>query len=198
MVTRNERGALLIPLLLLTAIVAVTGFGIWGMMRSWKKQAELQLKLDKCVGLKAKELQSMLGKLESSNKRMVWARRAAAAALALSPVTPVAPVALEAIQAELMIELALQEGLRLKWGGEGLAAVIGKTCDGLRVFPIRYPLLEWNRAPPDEIGPQAFEWDKPDPEFSLLFKSSNHLSGAKVKEEKNGKDHWVARWAGIR
>lgn len=195
MVIQNERGSLLIPFLLLTAIVSVTGFGIWGVMRSWKKQAELQLKLDKCVGQKAKELQSMLGTLESSNKRMIWVRRSAAAAIVL------APEALEAIRAELMVELALQEGLRIKWQSEGVAAALGKNCDKLRVLPIRYPLLEWNRLPPDAIGPQAFEWVTPHPEFNLLFKSSSHLSAARVsegaKENANGKNRWLARWASL-
>lgn len=195
MVIQNERGSLLIPFLLLTTIVSVTGFGIWGVMRSWKKQAEIQLKLDQCVGKKAKELQSLLGTLESSNQRMIWARRSAAAAVVL------APEALEAIRAELMIELALQEGIRLKWQGEGIAAVLGKNCDELRVLPIRYPLLEWSRLPPDAIGPQAFEWVAPHPEFNLLFKSSSHLSAATVsggaKEKANGKNRWLARWASL-
>ncbi len=192
MVTRNENGALTVPLLLLTAIVAFTGFGIWGLLRSWEKQAEIQLKLDQCVGQKAKELQSVLKTLTSSNTRMVWVRRSAAAAIVL------APEALEAIRAELEIEVALQEGLRLKWRGERVAIALGRTCEGLRVLPLQYPVLEWNRLPPDAIGPQAFEWLKPDPEFSLLFSMSSHFSGAKVKEDQNGKNHWLAQWASIR
>jgi hypothetical protein len=202
MVIHNERGAFLIPLLLLTTLVAVTGFGIWGVMRSWKKQAEIQLRLDECVGKKALELRSMLGTLTSSNTRMKWIRRSAAVAAFLSP------EALEAIQAELIAEVALQEGLRLKWRAEGVTAALGRSCNGLRVLPIRYPVLEWARLPPDPIGPQAFEWPESpqDPSFFILLSSSNHQSAAQVERSKDGpqknakniKDRWAARWAGLR
>lgn len=191
MVVRNERGSLLIPFLLLTAIVAFSGFGIWGVMRSWKKQAETQLRLDECVGRKAQELKSLLTQLTQSNTRMIWARRAALAAAVLSP------DALAAIRAELEIELTLQEALRLKWRGEGVVSALRSSCEGLRVLPIRFPLLEWSRLPPDFIGPQAFEWMEPDPEFTLLFSASRHESSAKVKNEQIGKNHWIARWAGL-
>lgn len=191
MVVRNERGSLIVPFLLFTTIVAFTGFGIWGLMRSWKKQAEIQLQLDECVGRKAQELQSLLTLLTQSNTRMIWARRSALAAALLSP------DALAAIQAELSIELTVQEGLKLKWQAEGAAAALGRSCEGLRILPIRYPILGWNRLPPDFIGPQAFDWDDPNPEFTLLFSASKHESSAKVKDEKEGKNHWIARWAGL-
>jgi hypothetical protein len=194
MVVRNERGSLLIPFLLLTTILAFSGFGVWGVMRSWRKQAELQLTLDACVGKRAQELKSLLTQLTQSNTRMVWVRRSALAAVFLSP------EALSAIRAELEVELVLQEGLRLKWQGEGAAAALGRSCEGLRVLPIRYPLLEWSRLPPDFIGPQAFEWDEPDPEFTLLFSASRHWSSArvaKVKNEQISKNHWIARWADL-
>ncbi|MFL5814417.1 MAG: hypothetical protein ACJ763_12630, partial [Bdellovibrionia bacterium] len=102
MVVQNERGSLLIPFLLLTTLLAFFGFGIWGVMRSWKKQAELQLTLDACVGKKAHELKSLLNHLTQSNTRMIWVRRSALAAAFLSP------EALTAIRAELEVELALQ------------------------------------------------------------------------------------------
>jgi hypothetical protein len=191
MVAQNERGSLLIPFLLMTTIFAISGFGVWGLMRSWKAQAETQLRLDECVGKKAQDLKAILSQLTQSNTRMIWVRRSALAAAFL------APDALAAIRAELAIELALQEGLRLKWQGEGAAAALGRSCEGLRVLPIRYPLLEWSRLPPDFIGPQAFEWIEPDPEFTLLFSASKHWSSAKVQDEKTGKNHWIARWADL-
>ncbi|MFL5813230.1 MAG: hypothetical protein ACJ763_06605, partial [Bdellovibrionia bacterium] len=85
----------------------------------------------------------------------------------------------------------------LKWQGEGAAAALGRSCEGLRVLPIRYPLLGWSRLPPDFIGPQAFDWNEPDPEFTLLFSASKHWSSAKVKNEQIGKNHWIARWADL-
>jgi hypothetical protein len=188
---RNDQGALLIPLLLLTMIVAVSGFGIWGLLRSTRKQTEIQLRLDECVGRKAQELKSLLKTLTASNTRMKWVRRSAVVAL-------LAPDALEAIQAELEIELALQEGLRLKWQAQSLVAVAGKACPQVQALALRYPLLNWNRLPPDAIGPQAFEWEEPSPEFDFLFVASPHQSAATVKGALNEKDRWIAEWTGLR
>jgi hypothetical protein len=186
MVIQNERGSLLIPFLLLTVIVAISGFGIWGMLRHYRLQVERQLRLDECVGKKAKELESLLHTLTQSNTRMKWVRRSAVLSV-------LAPEALEVIQAELNLELALQEGLRLKWIAEGGAAVLGHSCEGLRIIPARYPLLSWTRLPPDAIGPQAFTWEDSKPKFNLLFVSAPFRSAAQVQGDP-GENKWFARW----
>jgi hypothetical protein len=195
MVIRDQKGALLIPLLLLTGIVAFTGFGIWGLMRSWSKQTEAQLLLDQCVGKKAFELKGMLETLTQSNQRMIWVRRSAVVAALLSP------EALEAIQLELQIERTLQEGLRLKWRASRAMAAVKNPCSATKALPTWLPDLDWNRLPADMIGEQAFEWSTPHPEFYFLISSKSilsHRSAARVKESENGKNHWIAQWAGLR
>jgi hypothetical protein len=184
----DREGALSIPLMLLLSSAVFASLGTWGLLRHWRHLVEDQLRLDHCVAEKAVELKDLLGKANASNQRMIKIRQAAAPAAA-------APGALSAIQAELNLEVALQEALRIKWETERIKWFLPGACGDRDDVTLSMPGLDWRRDPPDAIGPQPYHWSTSSPRFYLEIQDQRRAAAAQVAQKTGGThDNWKARW----
>lgn len=188
---RNNRGAVSVPCAFGLVVVMIAGWGIWGVLRHWRFQAETQLRLDRCITEKVRSMKRTLALLESSNTRMKWERRA-------TVVTVFAPPAEETRRVILEGELAFQELLYLKWQAERVAWLAGRACaDSARGDrPLWMSGLSWERLPPDALGPQPYRWTEEKPEFRIRIRNSPRSSNARIAMGE--KNEWKAEWTGLR
>lgn len=185
----NSEGVLHLPLAIVLIVIVLSGAGIWGVMRHWRKLVETQLRLDKCVGSVALDLKSKLESISIANMRIVAVR------IALS--VTVEPATRTALEAELGLEVLRQEATRASWTFRNLQWVAEQGCGENGDFALPLPLLEWHRAPPDVLGPQPIRWLKgEDQEFIIQAVHSPRGTAAKIKGGGDGlfgKD-WKAEW----
>ncbi len=151
---RNERGSLGLLCALLILAIMIGGLGTWGLMRRWRHLMELQLRLDRCVGEKTREMRTLLNLADASNRRMRAARLAAGAEAILA--RDGGAVARMEIRAEFL----LQEGLQWKWRLEEAQWLLHKGCGDQEDIPIPLPDMSWEREPEDLWGPGNFEWSQ--------------------------------------
>jgi hypothetical protein len=147
--TRDCRGSLSLPLLLVFLAAVSAGFGFLGLLRHWRGLVTRQLELDRCVGLAAQALRSELNGLGRLNS-LIIANRAALAAATL------APEARPPLQAALKAETLAQEVLRRSWSARRLEWQLRGCAGSHRVPPL--PELPLERPPPDPLGERPLEW----------------------------------------
>jgi hypothetical protein len=187
---RDERGIFHLPLTLALLILCGSGFGIWGSQRQWKKDVELQLGLDRCVGEAALELAGLMNSLAHSNRRIEVNRAAIEAAKGFPPV--VVP-----LEAALLVQFGIQEAQRFRWKAKTLQWRVPGFC--ARSQYAKLPDLPLTRDLPDAIGPQALRWDRipgAQLELQILAGRTPRHSAAKV-EGKTGDAYftgWKANW----
>ncbi len=104
-------------------VIAIAGMGIWGVLRHWRFEVALQLRLDRCVGKTAMDLKRSLDAIEGENAEI---RRIRMALLALT----LEPPAKAALESALLIEAGRQEAELALWEGRRLAWLASRGCDG--------------------------------------------------------------------
>lgn len=192
--SKGQAGSLNIPLALALLALAMASLGTWELLHRWRTLAVLQLRLDSCVGRTAADARDDLSRVGKSNQRMEAVR----AAIALVPV----PHLRAALDAELAAEMALQEGIRLRWDARAAGWLLRRGCDGRNDLPMPLPLFPYDRQPPDSLGPRPSRWGDPrDRELVILLRHSPRVARARVEPE-NGKEignesSWKATW-GVR
>ncbi len=147
----DDRGALSLPMAIALMAIAIAGMGIWGLLRHWRHQVELQLRLDRCVGKTALDLKRSLLAIEGENAEI---RRIRIALLALT----LEPPAKAALESALLVEVGRQETELALWEGRRLAWLARRGCDGRGDSPVPLPGQSWQRDPPDVNGPQPLRW----------------------------------------
>jgi hypothetical protein len=172
----NDSGALGIFLAFFIVVMAIGGFGVWGLMHRWSQAMALQLRLDRCVGEKAREMRILLRIAEASNFQMK--------ALRVGEVAEFIFDGGAGSKAALTAELAVQEALLIKWNiarGAWVLRACGERGDGGPPLPA----MSWNREPPDELGPQPFTWSNMD---RLHFQAKNgpRVSAAELNQTRAG------------
>lgn len=183
----GEDGALSLPCLLLLAILVATALGIWGLQWSWRKQVELQARLDHCVESKALILARTLNRLNSIGKQMKVIRTAMLA--------PLAPAATATLRAALQGENLRQEAEATLWLGHQSAWVLRRGCDGKSDLPLSFPSLPIERQAPDALGPRPFEIND-QAQLVLGLKRSPRQSWAQVENRKDGDGTQTTLWSG--
>jgi hypothetical protein len=160
-----------IPFLLWTLICATAAIGTVSYEYQWRRIVSIQMGLDQSVGKTALELRDLMNKIEALNAIMIKTRTAIAAQTVLGlPLQPAARVALEA-------QAKIQDGLLLVWK-------IKNT----------FPILHWERLPPDILGPQPLRW-MGNNEVQIKKYRFPRKSFARVfKGALNGKT-WSAEWS---
>lgn len=186
---RDTKGAVSVPLLLITVTLVGAMLTLLGLSLQWRARVTTQKRIDDCVAQHARELKETITSIERGNLRIQVERAAMVASLAAGPV---APAAIRAFKAVIRVEVLYQETLRAKWGLRQLAWIAKRGCDSKRdaFFPL--PRMAWKRPPPDVISEQPLEWEPGQPK-SLRIRLWKHPRYATALVE-NTRDRWNARW----
>lgn len=181
----GNEGALTLPMGMALLIIAVSGLALWGLIRSWRTLAELQIRLDRCVGEVALELKSDARTIRRTNREIEILRVAIA--------TAIEPRAKALLQAGLDIEIARQEWVRLRWNGRRVRWIARRGCGG-RDWPM--PLVEfpWVRDPPDALGPRALRLVPEKLEVRVQLGHPPRHAAALMKGDQNERVHEAVRW----
>lgn len=184
----ETRGILHVPLALSLVAITLLGLGSWGVMRHWRKLTETQLRLDRCVGGIAMELQETLEGIDDDNDRITAIRAALLAANLLPPSIP-------PLRASLAAVVLHQEYLRGKWKLNQALWLVRRGCGEFKDQAGPLPELSLLRDPPDFLGPRGLRWVPAPPEsgFRIDVRFAPRASSAKVLK----KARWVAEWAGL-
>lgn len=171
----NDQTGAITPLCMgLFIVLALAGFGIWGLLRTWRLNVESQFRLDHQVAREALSIKRSISLAEGSNQRM-QVIRASTVGAALTPYT------LAAVRAELEVEKFFQEGIRLQWEAEQ--------------FLWKMKIASWQRLPDDAIGAQPFTWS--DRTFRLEARSGARAAAAEISGDLNVEtemQEWHAQW----
>lgn len=183
---RNSRGAVSVPLLLITSILVGAMLTLLGLSLQWRVRVMTQKRVDDCVASHARDLRNTLAALEKGNARIRFERTSLLVALATQP--GLVPTIRGIIQAEVLY----QETLRAKWGLKQMTWIAKRGCDSKRdaFFPL--PSMAWKRPPRDSLSELPLEWEPGRPK-SLRIRLWSHPRYATALVE-NHEERWSARW----
>ena len=144
--TRKDSGS--ISLLLLGATLVFVGalFGVAMLVRHYRNEVEAQLRIDRCAAQTAVALVRTQNQIGVQNAGIIALRAAAKAAQALPGAIAVPETGLAVLVAAQDLELAHWQSRQLQW-------LIAKGCDHENDTITRLPSLQWERSPPDDLGP---------------------------------------------
>lgn len=188
----NSKGILQIPLALALFAIVSGAVGCWGLLRHWRSVAELQLRLDRCVGQTALAFKNTLETLLSSNQKIKTLRASILATQGPS-------ASLSPLQAALIAVVGEQESRRLYWKAQQHLWISNQKCGSSLDIPIPLPSMDWIRDPPDTLGPQPLRWVGPIPEeFHIEISHFPRAAAARIYPLGGSIDlplHWQAEWA---
>jgi hypothetical protein len=185
--SRDQRGVLHVPLALVLVASTVAALGCIGILRHWHHLAEIQLRLDACVGKAASELRSELRAIESDNHRMEALRISIA-------VASLEPHAREALKAALKAIFLHQEYLLIRWKTRQGRWILENGC-AQGDLPVPLPAMAWHRPLPDTLGPKPLSWQSGVPK-SLAIRDSRspRFAAARVYFEERKGHAWKMEW----
>jgi hypothetical protein len=185
---RQRGGFATLPLAFLLAALASAALGLLGLQETWRRQVQVQLRLDHCAGEAALELATIQRAISSQNRRIHAARAAKAAALAAGQAQIAA-----AATATLELLGRSQDLQRLRWVVLQSRFAGWKSCTPNPMGRLSRPgPLPWHRPPPDPIGLRPLEWPREIPRrIAIHFRHQNRSSHASVSESKS---RWVASY----
>jgi hypothetical protein len=184
-----EEGQLLLPLILVIAVATVAAAGLWGIMRDWRRQVELQYRLDRCAGKVALDAQANLVEIEKLNLGIHAARAGVAANLPFPPADVPFRNALELL-------VLRQRWIEARWMARETAWLLRRGCDSRADFVIPLPSFPFSRPPPDPLGSQALVWSgDAEPRFAFHVRHPPRQATAVIEGESNAfSRRWKARW----
>lgn len=186
--TKNQNGALQIFLLITLMTFCIGGFGIWSYFRKWRLLAATQIRLDRCIGKAAQDFRTTLNLIESYNLQIQGLRASIQAAEAYPALVP-------PLQAALLAVVSLQEVEKYKWEAKRVKWIITRGCGKWTDQARKLPDLEYQRDPPDSVGPQTLEWPGEMPEeFFFQIQNPPRYAAALVTRSENGLQTWKAKW----
>ncbi|MEK6579609.1 MAG: hypothetical protein AABZ55_10320 [Bdellovibrionota bacterium] len=185
---KNEKGLLAIPMSLILIALWCGLVGATVLMRAWRKEAESQLRLDRCVAQTSLRLKRSLNQLENINRHIRAIRMALVAAT-------LAPEAVPALKSALRAEVAAQELLLLKWRSEQTAWIVKRGCDFRKDIPNPISNLAYRRPLPDLVGEQSLFWGSENETLKVQLNTLHLSSAAEIKRspiEKNWRSKFIA------
>ncbi len=174
-------------------VILMCGLGTWGILRSWRSNAETQLRLNRCVGENARALRSHLNLIETTNIKIRGLRVSVEAAQVLLRVELVPPL-LAAIHAAVLA----QEGALWAWKARRAAWALRRGCGQWGDGATSLPQLNLRRGLPDQAGQQPLEWigKRPD-EFRIQAYHPPRVAAARVADQSESSffsGSWLAEW----
>lgn len=183
----NEKGSIQLPLAICLFVVAITAIGFVLRMHEWRHQMETQLRIDRCVSEKARQLKAWTLSIEAGNDRI----RALRGLLLASTLLPESRAPIEAA---LRAQSAWQQVILARWRAASLVWLAKRGCDG-KDLPWPLPGPPWVTESPDLLGPKPVVWPQGVlRHFTVTLLHLPRRSAAKVWEESNGKNSWHAAW----
>jgi hypothetical protein len=163
----SQSGALQLVFLVSLLVLLTAGLGIASFAKYWRLLMETQLRLDRCVGEKARELSEILNSIEKSNRRICELRNSQ---------QDLEPESRTEFQVHIQSEVGNQQGMILKWRRKQAKWKKAKGCGqrGDQALPLRS--LSWTRDPPDLYGAQSLRWEGSMPHEVLV--QLNHVPRA--------------------
>lgn len=185
---RQRGGFALLPLAFLAAALATAALGVLGLQETWRRQVEVQLRLDRCAAHAALLLARIQGSISRENQRITLTRAAKATALAAGQGQIAA-----AASAALEVMARSQDLQRMRWVAAQARLSLQRGC---RLDPLgRYSRpgpLPWHRPPPDPIGLRPLEWPAKMPSrIAIHFRHQNRSSHAAVRRQES---EWIASY----
>lgn len=186
---RNRSGTLHLPLSLIFVMITTSSGSLVAMMHDWRRQAELQLMLDRCVGKAAAELRDRQRRIERGNTRIRALR------VALIPASLKPPVR-KGLEVALKAQVLEQEILLRSWNAKQLLWLARRGCGIPGSIPTPLPSLAWVRDPPDALGPRALRWPKGvSQKLAVRVIGRSRSAAAHVYfDEKGESDGWFMDW----
>ncbi|MCM2323988.1 MAG: hypothetical protein NDJ90_12075 [Oligoflexia bacterium] len=188
---RDRRGTVSVPLFLSLAVMCTAGFGIWGVLRTWRFHVETQLRLDRCTAKTAIQLRDTLTTVSKANREIQALRIAILGARG-------APAAIPPLEAALFLEVARQEFARKRWDAHRIAWITRTYCRHWKDQPRPLPSLDWVRAAPDHLGPRPLRWVGVMPRtFRVQIGHAPRAAAARIaaRGEMDESTEWMAEWA---
>jgi hypothetical protein len=194
----HPTGAISLPLLLITLIIAMCGLGILGFQVRWRQLVQSQLCLDRCVGQAAHHLRDLLNQLSDENQTILRLRIAIQAASKTPYLIPALKTSLLAVTIQQDLQLQAWQMRRAQWWMERPCG-IKKNHRELnqnnfqkdKITPL--PDLNFQREPADSIGPQPLLWkDPPQPTYFRIYRALRPRAAVAYVV---GPVHWQASWS---
>lgn len=175
--------------------VAMSGFGVWGVLRHWRFLVETQLRLNRCIGTVALDFRSTLNHLEKSNRR-IRSLRAAIVAAHLQPET------IPPLRTTLELSVAEQDWVLGQWQAKQAVWMVSFGCGNGGDLPMPLPSLGYFREPPDWIGSNPLQWVEMPKEFHFQVSHHSRHAAARVsgrvheayEKRIEGEGDWFAQW----
>ena len=190
----TSRGSLHFPMVLVLTVLLVGGLGFWGVLRKWRWNVEIQLRLNRCVGETAQELRDNLEQVDLGNQTIRALRVSVRVAQGTGQIELVPPL-LEAMQVAVTAQdliLASWRSRRILWAARGGCGRRGDWAPPL-------PDLNLSRGIPDLAGPQIVEWSGGNPnEFRIQAHHQPRAAAARVEAKRSsrfGPVAWKISWA---
>jgi hypothetical protein len=185
---RGSRGSVQLIFTVVALVMAIGGFGVWGIFRNWRFQVEHQLRLNRCVGGVAHELRDTLNKIDSMNEQIRQLRSAILVAQVQPESIPLLQTALEAV-------VKAQDLLLLHWRGKQAQWVALSGCKNRRDYFLPLPNLKYVRALADHLGPRQLIWLEGEPRMLFIHVShKNRHAAARIEKDDDGKKTLTHRW----
>lgn len=176
-----------VPMALLLVIISLSALGLWGILRHWRYLAELQLRLDRCVGGVALALKADARTIRLSNREMMAIRAALSVA--------VEPASRTALQTALLAEAARQEWVRLRWNARRLSWLARLGCaTGRGDRPVPLAEFPWTRDPPDALGSRPLRLTLEPLELRVQLGHFPRHAAAELRGESSEMAYEKVRW----
>jgi hypothetical protein len=188
-IVQNDHGVLHLPLGITLLVLAMVSISALGLMRRWRHLVELQLQLDRCVGVTALKLREKLNSLERSNQQIIILRATMLAASVTPPTRAATQTALNAM-------VIYQESLLMSWQAKRTEWLIRRGCSDASGLAVPLPSLPWTRDPPDALGPMPLRWPQSNSrELHVQLSKRPRHSAAQVEGNQDGTQiRWKATW----
>jgi len=165
--TKDIEGALSLVLATVLVLISMTGFGFWGLMRDWRRQVELQLRLNRCVGKTAQVLRDYLNTIAALNSEIERVRSEIKALEEIGAETSL-NANIVTLGQELAQSVLKQEEERVRW--EERTGQVGCSRMMIPSLPKIEPEVRIHRPPADHVGPQPLVWAGQIPQsFQIQF-----------------------------
>ena len=183
-----------LPATLGTALLVASFAGLFALSRDIRKEAETQIRLDRCVAVASLELQGLMDLLEQANTRIDAVRAAIAAAL-----VAVNPEAIPPLKIALRAQVFLQDAQQVLWKVRQAGWIATQGCgeSGDLAEPLPDPSME--RGPPDALGEQPLTWKAGGPPDLSVQVTHKHRAASAQLRRKNetatlSKNKWTSAW----
>ena len=174
----RSKGQVMIPIVLATVLFFASFAALLSVMRGIRREAETQIRLDRCVAETSLAFRDVINSLNVLNQRMIVLRTSIAAAYATPPLIP-------PLKAALISQMILQEVQRFQWTTRQVTWLVKRGCGQPGDLAPPLPRLDLTRDPADTIGPQALRWNLNTPNRLVVSVFHHHRAAAAELRKSN-------------